>query len=147
MRYDDLSSHADNPPELGYPQMPANRTELESSIGPVTDREVPIPNEPANLILDQWLDGEVSDTMLRATAGGNDALDLWTKIDDEAELLRSRTTPLYVHKRIMDSLPDDMYQLNEPWYRRPVTLNPIALLAAATALLGIGALIAKIAIR
>jgi hypothetical protein len=147
MRYDDLSSPTDGPPELGYPLVPANRTEVESPVGPVADREVPIPHERASVILNQWLDGEMPDAMFRSTNGGNDALDLWTKIDDEAEVLRSRTTPLYVHKRIMDSLPDDMYRLNEPWYRRPVALNPVTLFAAAAALLGIGALVAKIAIH
>ena len=82
--------------------------------------------------------------MLRATPGGGDAVDLWSKINDEAELLRSRTTPLYVHKRIMEALPDDMYQMTQPWYRRPVVLNPVTLLAAAAALLGFGLLLAKI---
>jgi hypothetical protein len=151
MRYDDLTSSTHSstgtPPKQGYPMLPANRAESEAPVGPLPDREVPLPNGRGSMVLDQWLDGEATDAMLRATVGGNDALDLWTKIDGEAELLRSRTTPLYVHKRIMESLPDDMYQLNEPWYRRPVTLNPITLLAAATALLGIGILVSKIVIH
>ena len=74
--------------------------------------------------------------------GGNDAVDLWTKIHDEAETLRSRTTPLYVHKRIMDTLPDDTYRGHHPWYKRSVAMNPPAMIAAAAALLGIGAIIA-----
>lgn len=74
-------------------------------------------------------------------------MDLWNKIHDEAETLRSRTTPLYVHKRIMDSLPDDSYRLRHPWYKRPVSMNPMMLAAAAAAMLGLGIAIAHAAFR
>jgi hypothetical protein len=74
-------------------------------------------------------------------------VDLWNKIHDETETLRSRTTPLYVHKRIMDSLPDDAYRLTRPWYRRPVTLQPAGLIAAAAALIALGVILAQAAFR
>lgn len=91
----------------------------------------------------QWLDGDVATAIFRATPGGNEAVDLWNKIHDEAETLRSRTTPLYVHKRIMDSLPDDKYRVDRPWYRRPIPMNPAIIALAAAVLLGLGAIIAR----
>jgi uncharacterized membrane protein YdfJ with MMPL/SSD domain len=85
----------------------------------------------------------VSTAVFRATPGGNEAVDLWNKIHDEAETLRSRTTPLYVHKRIMDALPDDKYRENQPWYKRRVAINPVLIAIAAAVLLGLGAIIAR----
>jgi hypothetical protein len=109
---------------------------------PLADREVPLPGATPSL-LHQWLDGEVSTAVFRATPGGNEAVDLWNKIHDEAETLRSRTTPLYVHKRIMDALPDDKYRENQPWYKRRVAINPVLIAIAAAVLLGLGAIIAR----
>lgn len=109
---------------------------------PLADREVPLPGAAPSL-LHQWLDGDVSTAVFRATPGGNEAVDLWNKIHDEAETLRSRTTPLYVHKRIMDALPDDKYRENQPWYKRPVAMNPAVIVLAVVVLLGLGAIIAR----
>ena len=150
MLHDDLNTPDRTPPELGYVPKPgsvpaADRSEEQSPL--VADREVPLPNNNAVMMLHQWLDGDAALGAVLATAGGNESVDLWTKINDEAELLRSRTTPLYVHKRIMESLPDDIYRLNQPWYRRPVMLNPTAMIVGAAALLGFGALVAKFAAR
>jgi hypothetical protein len=134
------------PEEVGY-HPPASQPDatLSNRQAPrLADREVPLPNNTAVMLMHQWLDGDAPVAAVLATAGGNESVDLWTKINDEAELLRSRTTPLYVHKRIMESLPDDIYRLHEPWYRRPVTLNPTTMIVGAAALLGFGALVAKL---
>lgn len=149
MMYDDLNTPDDRiPPELGFQPRSKSVSPGRTPAAPLPDREVPLPTggAPASL-LHEWLDGDVSASVMQAAPGGNDTVDLWNKIHDEAETLRSRTTPLYVHKRIMDSLPADAYGLNRPWYRRPVPLNPPALLAAAAVLLGLGVLIARIAFR
>jgi hypothetical protein len=147
--YDDLHTPDDHSdPELGY-QPP--RSKLSDNDGAPThrapDREVPIPNSGGTALLHQWLDGDVSVAVVRATPGGNDAVDLWTKIHDEAETLRSRTTPLYVHKRIMDSLPDDTYRGHHPWYKRSITMNPAVMIAAAAVLLALGAIIAHAVLK
>jgi len=42
---------------------------------------------------------------------------LWDKIYDEAEMLRSRTTPVYMKQRIMDALPEAP-EPSKPWYKR-----------------------------
>ena len=41
--------------------------------------------------------------------------ELWKKISSEVEMLRSRTTPVYMKQRIMDALPEEP---PEPWYKR-----------------------------
>lgn len=144
MMYDDL--HPDDAHnDLGF-QPPATPSPSGVQGVPASDREVPLPaGSPA--LLHQWLDGDIKLAVMRATPGGNETVDLWTKIHDEAETLRSRTTPLYVHKRIMESLPDDAYKLHQPWYRRAVSMNPAMLLAAAAALLVAGAVAAHVAFR
>ena len=43
---------------------------------------------------------------------------LWDKINDEAEMLRKRTTPVYMKQRIMDALPENPEPAKEPWYKR-----------------------------
>ena len=110
------------------------------------DREVPLPGAAPSL-LHQWLDGDVATAIFRATPGGDEAVDLWNKIHDEAETLRSRTTPLYVHKRIMDALPDDKYRVDQPWYRRPIPMNPAVLAVVAVVLIALGAIIARAVLR
>ena len=147
--YDDLHTPDEqSDPELGY-QPPRSRP--SDNNGAFThhtpDREVPIPNSGGTALLHQWLDGDVSISMVRATPGGNDAVDLWTKIHDEAETLRSRTTPLYVHKRIMDSLPDDTYRSHRPWYKRSISMNPAVMFVAAAVLLTLGAIIAHAVLK
>jgi hypothetical protein len=144
MLFDDINRNVD-------PQDPASnksggsgwQDEYES--GAPAEREVPIHTDKMSVLLNQWLDGEVTAATVKAASGGEDAVDLWNKIHDETELLRSRTTPLYVHKRIMDSLPDDLYRRRKPWYRRSVALNPVTLVVAALALIGIGVAIAHLA--
>ncbi len=149
MMYDDLNApeeHTDS--ELGYQPPRSNASERgKAPTYHLPDREVPLPTSGVAPVLHQWLDGDVNVSVVMAAQGGNDAVDLWTRIHDEAETLRSRTTPLYVHKRIMDSLPDDTYRGHHPWYKRSVVMNPAAMIAAAAALLGIGAAIAHVALR
>ena len=47
---------------------------------------------------------------------------LWEKINDEAEMLRSRTTPVYMKQRIMDALPET-YTNGHPTERLPGNAN------------------------
>jgi len=146
--YDDLNTpeeHVD--PALDFE--PRSRTNGTSGAqkSHLPDREVPLPNSGSTSVLHQWLDGDVSVAVVRATQGGNDTVDLWNKIHDEAETLRSRTTPLYVHKRIMDSLPEDKYGGHHPWYKRSISINPATMLIAGAALIGIGAAVAHMAFR
>ena len=147
--YDDLNTPDDQSDSgLGYQPL-RSKVSGKATVPAhnLPDREVPVPNSGATSVLHQWLDGDVNVSVIRASQGGNDAVDLCTKIHDEAETLRSRTTPLYVHKRIMDALPDDTYSGRHRWYKRSISLNPAVMIAAAIALLGIGAIIAYAAFR
>ncbi len=147
--HDDLNhQEGRSDPGLDY-QPPRSRPGEpgQTPVSPLPDREVPLPGGVATSVLHQWLDGDVSLSVVRATPGGNDAVDLWTKIHDEAETLRSRTTPLYVHKRIMDALPEDTYRGHHPWYKRSVHLTPPVMMVAAAALIGIGVILAQAALR
>jgi hypothetical protein len=47
----------------------------------------------------------------------------------------------------MDSLPDDTYRGHHPWYKRSVTMNPAAMIAAAAVLLTLGAVIAHAVLK
>ena len=143
--YDDLNT----PDEQADPALDFQPRSKPSEAGRapsrrLPDREVPLPTSATTSVLHQWLDGDVSAAVVRASQGGNDAVDLWTKIHDEAETLRSRTTPLYVHKRIMDSLPDDTYHGHNPWYKRSIKMSPALLLAGGAALVAIGAILVLI---
>ena len=147
--YDDLHDPADHSdPGTGYqPPRSKGSGKGRAPHGSLPDREVPIPVGGIPSVLHQWLDGDVTLSVVRATPGGNDAVDLWTKIHDEAETLRSRTTPLYVHKRIMDALPEGTYRGQLPWYKRSVPLSVPVMIAAAAALIGIGLMLAQAALR
>lgn len=69
--------------------------------------------------------------------------DVWAKIDADVEELRTRKTPLYVHKRIMDSLPDDLYGNKVPWYRKPVVLSPLSLISTIIGAIVLGMLFCR----
>lgn len=147
--FDDLTPPDDRatPAGAGFPLRGDMPHESDGAEPPsLPDREVPLPGAAPSL-LHQWLDGDVPTAIFRATPGGDEAVDVWNKIHDEAETLRSRTTPLYVHKRIMDALPDDKYHVNQPWYRRPVPINPALLAVAAVVLVALGAIIARAVLR
>lgn len=154
MMFDDLNTPDDRalPAGSGAPSWGETsrgetpRTPERAEPTALPDREVPLPSVPPSL-LHQWLDGDVATAIFRATPGGDEAVDLWNKIHDEAETLRSRTTPLYVHKRIMDALPDDKYHVDQPWYRRPIPVNPAVLAVVAVVLVALGALIARAVLR
>lgn len=49
--------------------------------------------------------------------GAPESSPIWDKINDEAEMLRSRTTPVYMKQRIMDALPEKP-EPAKPWYKR-----------------------------
>lgn len=146
--YDDLNTPEDHSdPTLDFQPPRTKASEKRAPSSNLPDREVPLPNSGITSVLHQWLDGDVSVSVMRASQGGNDAVDLWTKIHDEAETLRSRTTPLYVHKRIMDSLPDDTYRGHHPWYKRSIALNPALLITGAAVLIAIGIVVAKMVLK
>lgn len=51
------------------------------------------------------------------TPAEQDKAAVWDKINDEAEMLRRRTTPVYMKQRIMDALPEAP-EPAKPWYKK-----------------------------
>jgi hypothetical protein len=85
---------------------PAGKPKQESRGSRLMDREVPVPSAPGHAVLHDWLDGEVEQSRVR-DAEGSSQVDLWNRINAETQMLRSRTTPVYVQKAIMSALPDE----------------------------------------
>lgn len=73
-----------------------------------------------------------------------DSKEMWARIDAEAEELRTRRTPLYVHKRIMDSIPDDLYSKREPWYTKRMSVGVVVGVVVVILSLAAGIAIGKL---
>ncbi len=60
---------------------------------------------PATPAVQAWLDGEQAREGLE-TADEQETAELWARINNEAETLRKRHTPIHVQSKILSSLPD-----------------------------------------
>lgn len=140
MMLDDMNLPAGAPAPSNSPRPAEIGTRRDTH--PLADREVPVPTG-GTALLHQWLDGEVPRAAVTGT-GDSESVELWTRINDEAEVLRKRTTPLYVQRRIMDALPSDMYSEPRPWWRRSLSVSAPALVVGAAAAIGIGAVLARL---
>jgi hypothetical protein len=104
----------------------------------VLDREVPLKASPEHAALHGWLDGELEQS--RATeAEGTSQVELWAKINAETEMLRRRTTPVYVQKAIMSALPDETPSRSVGW-RQQLQMKPTTIVLAIAGVLAVGAL-------
>lgn len=105
----------------------------------VMDREVPLRGSPEHSALHGWLDGELEQSSARE-AEGSVQVDLWAKINAESEMLRRRTTPVYVQKAIMSALPNETPSVVAVWWKQKVALKPTTVVLAIAGALAIGAL-------
>jgi hypothetical protein len=60
---------------------------------------------PATPAVQAWLDGEETRDHL-TQPGEAENVELWDKLNSEAEQLRRRSTPIHVQQKILSSLPD-----------------------------------------
>lgn len=107
----------------------------------VSDREVPIGGGAASSdLVHAWLDGEIPET---AVAGADAArqIEFWKRVDRDLEKRRYLQTPADLTQKIMDALPATTPATATPWWSRPINMSPIAVAAAATSLLALGAAI------
>jgi hypothetical protein len=108
----------------------------------VSDREVPIGGGDAGTsdLVHAWLDGELPET---AVAGPDAArqIEFWKRVDRDLEQRRYLQTPADLTQKIMDALPATTPATATPWWSRPIAMSPIAVAAAATSLLALGAAI------
>jgi hypothetical protein len=140
--HDDLNAPTPEPRENnGEVQRP--RESSREPVRRVSDREVPIGGTVGTGTSDlvhAWLDGEIPET---AVAGADAArqVEFWKRVDRDLESRRYMQTPAYVTQKIMDALPATAPATATPWWSRPIAMSPIAVAAAATSLLALGAAI------
>lgn len=94
---------------------------------------------PATPAVQAWLDGEAGRDGLES-ADEQETAAFWTKVNDEAELLRRRKTPIHVQQKILGSLPGEPV----PPARAgsgSVILTPAVAIALGAVLVAIGAAI------
>ena len=141
MMHDDLNAPTPESRENnGEPKRPSSSRE---PVRRVSDREVPIGGTEGTHTSDlvhAWLDGELPET---AVAGPDAArqVEFWKRVDRDLEQRRYLVTPADLTQKIMDALPATTPATATPWWSRPIAMSPIAVAAAATSLLALGAAI------
>lgn len=116
----------------------------ERTGGQAPEKPVHRKTPPATPAVQAWLDGEQPREGL-ATADEQETADLWARINEEAEQLRGRQTPIHVQSRILSSLPATPAVAEEP--KEPFQLSPAAAATGGLALLAIGAIIGFLIVR
>ena len=107
------------------------------SRNPMSDREVPLGGGRPTPVVQQWLDGEVTEAAARR-ADAHD-VELWQRINEETERRRRMTTPAPLFDRIMAAIPEAA-PVVEPlaWWKRPLSLTTPVAAAIGAALLATG---------
>ena len=95
---------------------------------------------PATPAVQAWLDGEAGRDGL-ATADEQETAAFWTKVNDEAEMLRRRKTPIHVQQKILGALPNEPAKAPARGASGGISLSPTVAIALAAGLLAIGAVI------
>ena len=111
---------------------------------PAADREVPIGFSVTPAGVHEWLDGELPESEVRRADSARH-VEFWNRLNAEAEARRQIRTPAHVQAQIMAAIAPSQATVAEPWFRRSLAINPVAAIAAAAALVGLGALIAMMA--
>jgi len=135
MRRDDASVAGDEGEGVGRLRGGKKNDERESRL---MDREVPLVAGVGHAALHDWLDGELDQSRARDAEGASQ-VDLWARINAESEMLRRRTTPMYVHKAIMSALPDETPSPVAQW-TTALRENPGTIAVIAGVILAVGAL-------
>jgi hypothetical protein len=116
----------------------------EKPDAPQPDKKIHRKTPPATPAVQAWLDGEQSREQL-GTADEQETAELWARINNEAENLRRRHTPIHVQSRILSSLPDvPVVRDPEP---EPRELRPVVMAIGAILILAVGALIGFVIVR
>ena len=116
----------------------------ETPEAPQPEKKIHRKTPPATPAVQAWLDGDQPREGL-ATADEQETAELWARINNEAESLRKRHTPIHVQSRIMNSLPD-VPVVNEP-LSEPTKITPAVAAMAAIGILVVGALIGFMLVR
>jgi len=111
---------------------------------PAPEKKIHRKTPPATPAVQAWLDGEQAREGL-ATADEQETAELWARINNEAENLRKRHTPIHVQSRILNSLTD-LQPVKDP-EPEPAKIKPAVAAVAAIAILAVGALIGFMLVR
>ena len=95
---------------------------------------------PATPAVQAWLDGEAGREGL-ASADEQETAAFWTKVNDEAEMLRRRKTPIHVQQKILTALPSEPAKAPARAASRAISLSPTVAIALGAGLVAIGAAI------
>jgi hypothetical protein len=112
---------------------------------PAPEKKIYRKTPPATPAVQAWLDGEQSREAL-GTPDEQETAELWARINNEAETLRQRHTPIHVQSRILSSLPD-IPVVREPLADEPAKLKPAVLAIGGIVILAVGALIGFMIVR
>lgn len=111
---------------------------------PPPEKKIHRKTPPATPAVQAWLDGEQAREGL-ATADEQETAELWARINNEAESLRKRHTPIHVRSKILSSLPDIPAVPDEVVTKS--SLSKTAVIGGGLAILIIGALIGFMLVR
>jgi hypothetical protein len=136
--HDDLSP-LDGREDALRPRVP-ERSKVGNTDSPMVDREVPIELTRTPDVVHAWLDGEVPESSVRGAEGARH-VEFWKHLDRDLEVRRQMHAPTGLADRIMSALPATAPRAAVSWRNRPVTMNPVAVAAAAAGLLALGAAI------
>jgi hypothetical protein len=87
-----------------------------------------------------WLDGEASREGL-ASADEQETAAFWTKVNDEAEMLRRRKTPIHVQQKILCALPSEPPKAPAQAASGSISITPAVAIALGVVLVALGAVI------
>jgi hypothetical protein len=139
--HDDLNAPT---PESRENNGEAKRPSSREPVRRVSDREVPIGGTDSTTrtsdLVHAWLDGELPESAV-AGADATRQIEFWKRVDRDLEQRRYLVTPADLTQKIMDALPATTPATATPWWSRPIAMSPIAVAAAATSLLALGAAI------
>jgi hypothetical protein len=142
--HEDLNAPTPESRENGTDGQRPSRDASREPVRRVSDREVPIGGTDGGTrtsdLVHSWLDGEIDESAV-AGAEGARQVEFWKRVDRDLESRRYMQTPAYVTQKIMDALPATTPATATPWWSRPIAMSPIAVAAAATSLLALGAAI------
>ena len=95
---------------------------------------------PATPAVQAWLDGEAGREGL-ASADEQETAAFWTKVNNEAEMLRRRKTPIHVQQKILSSLPNEPAKAPAGAASGSISLTPTVAIALGAFLVAVGAVI------
>ena len=104
---------------------------------PMSDREVPLAGGRPSQVVQQWLDGEATESTARRT-GKVAEVELWAQINAETDRRRRMQTPVHVMERIMEALPAIEPAAPLAWWQKQMTFSPAVAFAAAAGLVAVG---------